>query len=219
MTKNRSIERLENRMQEVDDKSYRYHVLDCCRKFKIGWMDLGQSLLSVYRDKLYLEWGYLSFEKYCRDELGVKNATGLKLLRSYQFLESEEPGFLSKTKEEIEPGSDQKTPSLDSVNLLRLVKKNPRIDEGDYEKIKHKVLDQAREPEEVRKEIRMLSERLKPADPEVERADRRAKFLKGLIAKLEQARLEAMASRFLPPKTIDTIETLARSVEKELNRE
>lgn len=215
--KSRSLERIEEKLQTLDETSYRYRVLETCRQFKTSWIQLGEALFACHRDKMYIEWGFTTFEGYCLKELGIKQTTASKLLKSYHFLETEEPEYIEKVRGEVEPA--QKHPDLDSVNLLRLARNNKKFDEGQYRKIRKQVIDDAREPQEVRKELRMLSDAGPAKDPSVVRADRRGKFLKSLIRQLESFKLEAMGSKFLPPRLIDLMDELSEAVEKEAARE
>ena len=83
-------------MEGLEPGSFRYKVLDAAKGFKSSWIDLGQYLFSVYRDKSYREWGYLTFDAYCAKEIGIRQPTAMKLLKSYSFLEREEPSFLKR---------------------------------------------------------------------------------------------------------------------------
>ena len=56
-------------------------------------------------------------------------------------------------------------------------------------------------------------------DPADIRAERRGQFLKRLSRQLEQAKMEAMANRFLPGKVIDQLDEVAQWIEKEMERE
>ena len=76
-------------MGELDPQSFRYSVLEAARGFKSSWIDLGQLLYSVSKDKKYKDWGFLTFEAYCEKEVGIKQATAMKMLKSYYFLEKE----------------------------------------------------------------------------------------------------------------------------------
>ncbi len=215
--KSKSLERIEEKLQSLDETSYRYRVLETCRRFKTSWIELGEALFACHRDKMYAEWGYTTFEAYCLKELGIKQPTAAKLLKSYHFLETEEPGYIEKVRGEVMP--EEKHPDLDSVNLLRLARNNKKFDEGQYKKIRKQVLDDAREPQDVRKELRMLSDRGPEKDPEQVRAERRGKFLKSLIRQLENYKLEAMGNKFLPPRLIDMMDDLSEGIEKEAARD
>jgi hypothetical protein len=215
--KSKSLTRIEEKLQTLDDSSYRYRVLETCRRFKTSWIELGEALFACHRDKLYIEWGFITFEGYCTKELGIKQPTAAKLLKSYHFLETEEPSYIERVRGQVEP--EDKHPDLESVNLLRLAKNNKKFDETQYRKIRKQVLDDAREPADVRKELRMLSDSGPQKKPDEVRAERRQKFLKSFVRQLEGFRLEAMANKFLPPRLIDTLDEVVQAAEKELNRD
>ena len=152
LQKTKSIRNLEGRMEGLEPGSLRYRVLNSAKDFKSSWIELGQVLFIVYKEKRFKEWGYLTFEAYCTKEVGVRQATGLKLLRSYSFLEHEEPVYLKKLSQG-EP-SPSEIPGYESVNALRLVKSNERVPEKDYEKLREEVLDNAGEETQVKKKVR-----------------------------------------------------------------
>lgn len=212
-----SLRRIETQLESLDPETYRYHVLDTCRRFKNSWIELGQSLFSVQRDKLYREWKFLTFEDYCAKELGIKKPTAFKLIKSYSFLETEEPEYIRKSQEQAGEGDSGKFADLDSVNLLRLAKSSKKLEPPQYDRIRKKVLEDAQEPAEVRKELRMLSETSGKAPEEV-RADRRIRFLKGLVRALEEARNEGIANKFLPAAVLGQLESLSEKVQKEILR-
>ncbi|MFH0840129.1 MAG: hypothetical protein V1883_03840, partial [Candidatus Omnitrophota bacterium] len=83
MLRTKSIEKIEQKMQDMDENSLRYQILEKVKNFKISWISLGQALYSVWKDKLYKEWGYMTFEAYTAKEIGIKKQTAMKLLRSY----------------------------------------------------------------------------------------------------------------------------------------
>src|ERR1700752_2981475 len=103
---------------EKQSDALREKVVEVAKKYKATWIELGQYLFTIYKDKLFKTWNYLSFETYCMKELGIKQLTASKLLKSYEFLEKEEPRITAHTYvEETEP---KKMPNYESVNLLRL---------------------------------------------------------------------------------------------------
>ncbi|MDD5595453.1 MAG: hypothetical protein PHY94_04300, partial [Candidatus Omnitrophica bacterium] len=94
VAKSKSLENIEEKMGQLDENSFRYHVLENAKGFKSSWIELGRSLYTVLKDKLYKEWGYGSFDIYTVKEIGIRKQTAMKLLRSYYFLEKEEPAYL-----------------------------------------------------------------------------------------------------------------------------
>ncbi len=84
--KTRSIRNIEQKMAGIEPGSLRYNVLEAARNFKSSWIALGQILYTVYKDKHFRSWGYMSFETYVKTELGLQKQTASKLLHSYYFL-------------------------------------------------------------------------------------------------------------------------------------
>ncbi|MFH1381247.1 MAG: hypothetical protein ABIH57_03655, partial [Candidatus Omnitrophota bacterium] len=80
--KTKAIERIETKMENMDGDSVRYLVLNSAKAFKKSWITLGQALYTVWKDKLYKNWGYNTFEAYTTKETGIRKQTALKLLRS-----------------------------------------------------------------------------------------------------------------------------------------
>src|SRR3989338_4514298 len=98
----------------VETDVFRGKVLDAAKRYKASWIELGQYLYNVYRDKLYRNWDYLDFEIYCVKELHLKQSTAVKLLKSYSFLEQEKPELVRASSEGSLPKA---VPNYESVNL------------------------------------------------------------------------------------------------------
>lgn len=191
-------------MESLPPESFRYRVLDSAKRFKNSWIDLGQALYAVYKDKLFKGWGYLTFEAYCAKEIGVRQPTALKLLKSYSFLETEEPAYLKKKSEDQKPSQ---IPSYEAVNALRLAKASEKLDEDEYEELRQDVLENAKEDVEVKKKIRyILKSGMKAAAAEDPQA-RKDAAVKRLAAQLEAAKIE-MTQADLPPKILKKIDEL-----------
>ncbi len=194
--KSKSLQDIELRMETLDPSSFRYKVLDSAKGFKSSWVELGQYLFTVYKDKLYKEWGYLTFEAYSSKEIGIRQPTALKLLRSYSFLEKEEPAYLKNPTQ---------IPSYEAVNALRLAKQSERIPEDDYDALREEVLDNAREENEVKKKIRyILKANPKPLSSE-EKEDKKDASLRRILSSLRNAKSELEALSF-PNKILKNID-------------
>ncbi len=207
MTKPKSIQNIEKIMDGLEPGSLRFSVLDCARQFKTSWIELGQHLFSIYKDKHYKEWGYLTFEAYCAKEIGVRQNTALKLLKSYSFLEREEPEFLKLSKEQT--ASPKAIPSVEAVNSLRLAKGNQRIPEEDYEEIRTSVLEDVKPEEEVRQKIKYVL-KANPSTKEKETADpieQKNTLIRKLTNGLNQAKSDCLELEF-PQKIIKQIDAL-----------
>ncbi len=195
----------------MDPGSFRYKVLAAARGFKRSWMELGQHLFTVYKDKHFKEWGYLSFETYCAMEIGVRQQTAMKLLRSYSFLEKEEPAFLKRSFTEDKGPAG--IPSCEAVNALRLARSNERVPENEYKALRQDVLDNAREESEVKKKLRYILKTHVPKPTPEEKEGSRAAVLARTIRNFRSAKAELQENEF-PNKVIRQIDAVIDILEE-----
>jgi hypothetical protein len=212
MKKSKGIERLEEQQAQMEPGSLRYEALDAAKRFKCSWIDLGRILWTVFKDKKFREWGYLSFDAYCSKEVGIRSTTAKKLLNSYYFLEKEEPDTLKQLSEE----SPAKLPAMESVNSLRLLANKEAVPKDRYQQVRHQVLEKGAEPPQVRREIRMLQEALKPKQPEEARSDRRERVIRRSVGTLKAMRMELETDHLIPQRLAEQIGTLAQKLEEVL---
>ena len=198
-----AIHRIEEQMESLSPETLRYRVLESAKNFKNSWVELGRYLYTVYKDKLYRDWGHGMFETYCAKEIGIRQQTAVKLLKSYYFLEKEEPDYLKKQTQD--EGKSTKVAAFESVNALRLAKQNERISEKDYEKIREEVLQKGEEPVEVKKKIKYYLKTVPKKElPEVEQKNIAAKKM---VLVLENSMTELTRLSF-PNKVLKKIEEL-----------
>ena len=204
----KSLTRIEEQMENLSPDSFRYKVLSAAKNFKSSWMELGRHLFSVYRDKLFKSWGFLTFEAYCSKEIGIRQPTAMKLLRSYSFLESEEPAFLKQI------------PSVDVVNALRLAKENKNLPEEEYADLREAVLETDKDDEAVRKKIRYVLKSKNPVNqPGSLKPEARRKVITAkLLSQLKTARDEMLELDF-PKRIIHQTDGLMRTLLDEVERD
>ena len=215
MEKTKAIQKIERQMEGLDGNSLRYKVLQNVVNFKTSWIELGQSLYSVWKDKLYRDWGYLTFEAYASKEIGVRKDTAMKLLKSYYFLEKEEPQYLQK-KEAADPSEAASMPSYESVNLLRLAKNKKEIDESDYESLKKNVFERGRDVRDIRKDLTAMIRQREETDPQEARKIRKDTAVKRVVATLNALKNDIEISKLLPAGTIKDIKDLIAKLEAEI---
>ena len=206
--KNNAIHRLEERMENMSPESLRYRVLESAKNFKSSWVELGQFLHTVYQDKLYRDWGYGLFEAYCAKEIGIRQQTAVKLLKSYHFLEKEEPDYLKRpfdARSALAAGKQADIPSFESVNALRLARQSEKISEKDYAKIREQVLDKGQEVAEVKKKIKYLLKTAPAKEKPIE--ERKSAAAKKMILYLEGS-LTELSNLSFPDKMLKNIENL-----------
>ena len=214
LPKTKAISHIEEKMEEIDQESLRYQTLQSARRFKTSWIELGQYLQTVWRDKHYKSWGYSSFESYCSREIAIKHSTALKLLRSYYFLEREEPSFLKTRLDDTE--KVVKLPSCDSVDILRLAKDKKGLAEKDYKTLRYKVLDKGEEAKEVRSELKSILDSYPEADSEEGKRKKQQVTVKRLLGTLKNLRAEIEDSGIVSKKLAREIDQLIAKVESEL---
>ncbi|MCG8429960.1 MAG: hypothetical protein MJA29_02155 [Candidatus Omnitrophica bacterium] len=213
-SKSRSLRTIEERMRGMNADSLRYHVLDSAKKFKTSWVDLGRALYTVWKDKAYKGWGYGSFETYTAKEIGVRRDTAMKLLKSYCFLEQEEPQVLQAPRSA--PGEVSALPGYESVNVLRLAKNRKELGEDDYAHLKKRVFEEGKDAGDLRKDVSSLLRRRQELAPEEAWCVKRASLVRRLVGTLKTIRQEAASNNILPVKLIGEIEALIKKLENEM---
>jgi len=201
-------------VKEEKNEMLREKILEAARKYKASWIELGQYLYTIQKDKQYKDWGHLSFEAYCAKELGLKLATASKLLRSYSFLEKEEPRFVAPRFQEEE--NPKTIPNYESVNLLRLAKENKRFTPQDYAELRQSVLVSAKEPKEVRAEVTKILSAYEDKDPREAKREKRNTAIKRLITFLFHIQRELESDHLLPDYLLKQMADLARKLQDQI---
>ncbi|MBN1871560.1 MAG: hypothetical protein JW800_03210 [Candidatus Omnitrophica bacterium] len=211
--KNRSLEKIEERMKSVEDP-IRYKVLDSVKRFKTSWVELGQALYSVWKDKLYKSWGYGTFDLYTSKEIGIRKQTAMKLLKSYYFLEKEEPRYLEK--EYTDETSASQMPNYDAVDVLRRAKNKKTLDNEDYRELRAKVFEKGKDAKEIKKDLTQLIKEREELEPEEAMEKRRQAMIKRLLSTLKALKRDAEVLKLLPSGLIKEIDMLAKKIEREI---
>ncbi|TYO98662.1 hypothetical protein EDC39_10522 [Geothermobacter ehrlichii] len=161
---------IETIMRQLDPDSPRYRVLLSARDFKSSWVSLGEQLQRVLQQKLFSDWGYATFEEYCRQEIRIRTQTAMKLTRAYHFLEREEPRLVAE-RDSLRP-----LPDFRAVDLLRQAREEQDADEEDYRQLRQAVLDEGKSLATVRRQFRALADATQDDD------ERRQQKLKTTLA-------------------------------------
>lgn len=196
---------------ETAIENLREKTLEVARRHKASWIELGQYLFSIHKDKLYKTWGFLTFETYCRKELRIKETTAAKLLRSYCFLEKEEPGLAKAALPESEEEMPSVIPHYESVNLLRLAKDHKNIAPHDFAEIRNAVINKGHEPKEVRAQVKKFLSEQEVKDPVEMRRSRRNAAIKRIVSVISMAKKELENEHLLPDYLL---KQMAQLVEK-----
>ena len=202
-------------MVEIKNDTLRQQTLEAAKRHKASWIELGQFLYTVHKDKHFKTWGYLTFEAYCKKELAIKETTAAKLLKSYFFLEKEEPRLVQpKFAEEEAP---KKLPDYESVNLLRLAKENGKITTEDYADLRDAVINEAKEPKEVRAQVKeIILAQQEARDPNLVRKERRNTAIKRLVTFLTATKKQLESEGLIPGYLAKQITELAVKLEDQI---
>ena len=212
--KSKSLKNIEAKMENLDVNSLRYHILESAKNFKCSWIELGRSLYAVWKDKLYKEWGYVNFDIYVSRETGIRKQTAMKLLKSYYFLEKEEPQYLKN--EYAVSAQPANLPGYESVNILRQAKNNKGLDEDDYRNLKKEVFEKGRDAQELKKNLGVIIRQRQELLPEAAQEKKRYSALKRLLGQLRLLKQEVAVLKLLPVPLIKDLDNLIRNIDQEI---
>ena len=147
----KSAKAMEARLETLSPGSERYEILRTAIDFKRSWLELAKALSVIEKNKSYKEWGYRTLTAYTQHELYLRKDTVVKLLRSYNFLESHERRFL----EERDPSENVvPLPSFQALDVLAEARENPYLSESDFRELRNQVFDEDPSPGQIRKLVR-----------------------------------------------------------------
>jgi hypothetical protein len=190
----------------------RQHILDNSKTFKTSWLNLGRYLYTAWQDKLYHTWGFDKFEDYTEEELGLKKPVCLKLLKTYLFLEEDEPDYLQKGF--VDNRTPKHVPGLEEINVLRLAKQKKEILKSDYASLKKAVFDKGKDASVVRKELTTIIKERKQLDPEEEREKRNEASIKRFLSSLKTFKTDMETLKLLPANIVDETTELMSKLER-----
>jgi len=201
-------------LSNADIEQVRDQVLRVVRDFKDSWRNLARALQVVWSNKLYKHWGYETFDQYTAKEIKIRKHTAMKLIRSYQFLHQEEPGYIESESSEQEDSM----PSLDVVNTLQRAKR--QLPEEDYRRIKQDLLADKRDVREVKKDLTaLIVQRRKDLDPEEERTKKGKVAINKFQETLRIFKRDAEALNLLPGKIVQDLDKLIAKIQEHISKE
>ncbi len=202
-----------NKPDFIND-TLREQLLQFSKDFKTSWLSLGQNLYSVWRDKIYHTWGYEKFEDYTEEELGLKKELSLKLLKTYFFLEQEEPQFLTEGFDDARKVGT--IPNYDAINVLRLAKNNKELTKADYIRIKKDIFEEGKDASEIRKDLTALMRERKAVDPDEERQLRNEAAIRRLLNAIRSFQKDMDSLKLVPQELVHEAEDLMKKLEAEI---
>lgn len=204
----------ESRPDFIND-TLREQVLEYAKNFKTSWLSLGQNLYSIHRDQIYQSWGFEKFENYVEEEVGLSKTVCLKLLKTYFFIEQDEPEYLAQ--DFVSSRDTINVPGFDAINVLRMAKSKKELLADDYSQLRKAVFEKGKDAPEVRKELTSIMKERKIVDPDEERDERNVKSIKKVINALSVFKRDMETLQLLPDAILEDtsqlLDTLQREVE------
>ena len=200
---------------EITNELLRSEIRQHSKNFKTSWVNLGQALYSVWRDKIFYVWGFDKFEYYVEQEVGLPKQLSLKLLKSYFFLEQEEPDYLKRGFNETRDAS--KVPGYEAVNMLRLAKQNKELLKDDYLKLRRGVFEKGKNASAVRQDLTALLKERKQIDPDEERDKRSEAAIRKLVNALNSFDRDMEVLKLMPDDITDEAKKLMTKLENQLS--
>lgn len=197
------------------DDTLRAEIIALSKDFKRAWVSLGRHLYAVYQDKLYRNWGFEKFENYIEGEVGLKKSLATKLLRSYLFLEQDEPQYLDA--EFTNEREATKVPGYEEINFLRLAKYKKDVKKDDYAKIRRDVFEKGKDVTTMRKDLTALMKERKQVDPDEERDERLQSSIRKMVHSLKTFQKDMEALQLIPADILEDATALLVRLEGELD--
>ena len=194
-------------------ENLRAHIARHAKDFKLSWVQLGQGLYSIWRDKLYHSWGFEKFEDYVARELGLKKPLALKLVKTYFFVEQDEPVYLRK--EFAESRETSVVPGFESLDVLRLARAHKELTREDYAKLRKDIFEKGKEASMVRKDLTTIIKERKKVDPQQAREARLNTSVRRLVAALRSFKKDMETLKLAEPDIIEEAEGLLKRLEEQ----
>lgn len=192
----------------------RQKVKEAATKHRASWIQLGQYLEIVHREKHFKSWGYLTFQAYCKKELTMKDSSVSKLIKSYKFLETEEPRLAEENY--FETDKEARVPDADAVHALRLAQNKKEMPKEDFEMLRRDVFEEAQDARTVKQKIKkVLEDNQSEEDPETKRIKRNQK-IRRLLGTLSTLYKEAGDEKILPAYLLNQISELKEKISHQI---
>ena len=192
----------------------RARLLRHAKDFKTAWVELGQALFTAYDDKLYHVWGHESFDDYVEKELGLPKSFAIKLVKTYAFVEQEEPVYL--TKNFCEETDSALLPGFDALDVLRKARKTKELTKQDYIKLRKDVFEKGKGSAEVRKDLTTMIKERKQLDPDKEREKRNETSLRKFLTAIKSFQKDMEALKLVPAEIVKEAAALMKRIEQEV---
>lgn len=180
-------EKIEHLLSQLEPGSERYRILSSAKQFKSSWVNLGQQLQEVRRERLYAQWGYECFEDYCSREIRIRRQTADKLTMAFHYLEQKNPTLIAEDR------SLNPLPDFRSIDILRQADADTKFDQEKQQELHNAVFEGKLSHPTIAKRFKEMS--MEVADESVRQ---HAEFKSALsAARRFQSAVEGLPDKFL----------------------
>ena len=145
-------------------------------------------------------------------ELGIKKPLAMKLVKTYFFVEQEEPTYLKK--EFSEAREAVVVPGYESLDVLRLARRNKDVHREDYVKLRKQVFEKGRDHSLVRKDLTAIIKERKQVDPDEERENRQNASIRRFVNALKSFQKDMETLKLVESDIVEEAETLLAKLEE-----
>jgi len=141
--------------------------------------------------------------------------TAMKLLRSYYFLEREEPAYLKS--DYAESANAASLPSYESIDVLRQAKNKKALDDKEYTHLKKDVFEKGKAATDVRRSLTAMIRQREEADPKEAWEKKRHSTVKRFLSVLKSLKQEIEIAKLVPAPLIKETAALIKKLESEIS--
>jgi len=144
----------------------------------------------------------------------VRKQTAMKLLRSYYFLEKEEPAYLDN--DYISRQEAAAVPSYESIDVLRLAKDKKALEGHEYARLKKDIFEKGKDALQAKKDLTALIRQRQELEPEEAYQKRRLSTLRRFLGTLKSLQGEMESAKLLPYPLLKEAAALISKLEQEI---
>jgi hypothetical protein len=135
----------------------------------------------------------------------------MKLLKTYFFVEQDEPVYLKK--EFTESRETVNIPGYEGLDVLRLARAHKELTRDDYTKLRKDIFEKGKEASSVRKDLTAIIKERKHIDPQQAREARLDTSVRRLAAALRSFKKDMETLKLADPDIIEEAEELLKRLE------
>ena len=137
----------------------------------------------------------------------------MKLVKTYFFVEQEEPAYLKEEYREAREATV--VPSYETLDVLRQAKQKKEINRDDYATLRKNVFEKGKHEGLVKKDLTAIMKERKHVDPDEEREKRNEASVKRVLTALRAFTKDMETYKMVPQEIVSEAEFLIKKLERE----